>query len=328
MENARVTRRKMLAVTGATSIASLFGTKSVIAAPPAANEQSEAYRLVVLAANPVAYWRLGEMAGATAAVDETPNKHDGKYLGRPKFEAQGAIKGDPNGAVFLDGQSYVEIPDDPDFSQPTSGSGLTVEVWLRPDKLDFAEKASLKYVHWLGKGEAGQTEWAFRFYTRGDAKRSNRISAYLWNPDGKLGAGAYFQDKLAAGKWLHVVACFEPGDASVKQRPPGVQIFKNGEFRKGPPSKGTLYNNPPEWSIMPAHGTSPVRLGTRDRKSFLIGGLDEVAIYPRVLAAEEIRLHYEIGVGERKLSPAELANPQTLRARDGQQQHDGKKRQK
>jgi hypothetical protein len=35
-------------------------------------------------------------------------------------------------------------------------------------------------------------------------------------------------------------------------------------------------------------GSSPLRLATRDFASFLIGALDEVAIYPRVLSAEEI----------------------------------------
>ena len=35
-------------------------------------------------------------------------------------------------------------------------------------------------------------------------------------------------------------------------------------------------------------GTAPVRFGTRDLGSFLNGGIDDVAIYPRVLSAEEI----------------------------------------
>ena len=47
------------------------------------------------------------------------------------------------------------------------------------------------------------------------------------------------------------------------------------------------------------HG--PRRLGTRDGKGFLIGGLDEVAIYPRLLSPEEIRRHY--GVAPRAARP-------------------------
>jgi hypothetical protein len=39
-------------------------------------------------------------------------------------------------------------------------------------------------------------------------------------------------------------------------------------------------------------GTAPVRLGTRDLRSFLTGGLDEVAIYPRRFTAAEVQENY------------------------------------
>lgn len=48
--------------------------------------------------------------------------------------------GDLDTAVMLDGQnSYLEIPSHPDFSQCTSGEGLTIEVWFRPDLLRLQE---------------------------------------------------------------------------------------------------------------------------------------------------------------------------------------------
>lgn len=304
-----LTRRKLLAIAATNGIAGLVGA----VAHSATNENkpaSEAYRLLTLAAKPVSYWRLGETSGA-AAADET-GKHRGKYVGKPKLGEPGAISGDSNSSVTLHGKSFIEIPDDPAYSQPTSGAGLTVEVWMRPDNLDFADTAAVKYIHWLGKGEEGRQEWAFRLYTRGDSERPNRISAYIWNPNGQLGAGAYFQDRLVAGKWIHVVACYQPGDASVEPRRPGVQIYKDGVFRQGPPSKSTLYDNPPRWHIMPQHGTAPVRLGTREGKGFFVGGLDEVAIYPRVLSPAEIRLHYEVGVGARELSEIEVGKLKRL----------------
>ncbi len=81
------------------------------------------------------------------------------------------------------------------------------------------------------------------------------------------------------------MAGFDPGDASTKGA--GVQIYKNGVRRLGPPSAGVLYNNP-QWQIKPVSGTAPLRLGTRNLKHFLVGAIDEVAIYPRVLTAKEI----------------------------------------
>ena len=255
------------------------------------------YSGLVLAKGPVGYWRLGEAAGPTAA-DASGNGYDGTYIGNPTFGQPGAIANDPDAAIGCNGPDsgdYVEIPDPNSaaFSQPTSGQGLTVEVWMRPDALTFSGQTSDPYVHWLGKGAPGRYEWALRFYSQ-EATRPNRISAYIWSPGNPLGgegAGAYVQDELVPGEWIHVVACYEPGDKDTDP-PAGVHIFKNGVHRLGPPSRGTLYST---YGITPAHGTAPLRLGTRDLGSFLIGGLDEVAVYPRVLSADEILENYNTG---------------------------------
>jgi Concanavalin A-like lectin/glucanases superfamily len=251
-----------------------------------------AYEKAVLAKKPVAYWRLGEAKGPTV-FDKTANRHNGTVHGTPTFREPGAIRGDADTAIKLDGKhSYIEIPAHKDFSQPASGKGLTVEVWLRPDLLEFEGETDDPYIHWLGKGEPKQHEWALRFYSSKSKERPNRISAYIFNPDGGLGAGAYFQDKLTAGEWIHVVACFDAGDASTKGA--GVRIYKNGVMRLGPPSAGVLYNNP-QWQIKPMSGTALLRLGTRNLKRFLVGAIDEVAVYPRVLTAKEIQANYNQG---------------------------------
>jgi hypothetical protein len=265
---------------------------------------SQAYRAAILAKQPVAYWRLGEASGDTA-VDETGNGHDGKYVQNPTLGQPGAINGDPDTAVQFTGNNYVEILDPPSavLSQMTSTTGLTVEAWMRPDALSFPGESSPDspqnpYVHWLGKGMPQQNEWGFRFYSADPSQdpkaRPNRISAYIWNPAGGEGAGAYVQGVVAIGVWIHVVACYEPGDKNTCP-PAGVQIYLDGAKQKGPPDIGSLYCNPC-FAVLPAHNTAPLRLGTRDGKSFLIGALDEVAIYPRVLRADEILANYKLGI--------------------------------
>jgi hypothetical protein len=277
------TRRQFLAAAGAAGL-----TASALT-PPLRAATAPKYADAVLAKKPVAYWRLGEDKGPDAR-DTTGHGHTGTYKGEPAFRQEGAIRGDPDTAVRLDGKrSYVEVPSHEGFSQPTSGKGLTVEAWVRPDALEFDGETDDPHVHWLGKGEAGRQEWALRFYSRKSKDRANRISAYLFSPRGGLGAGAYFQDKLATGEWVHVVACFDPGDADTEGA--GVRIYKDGVLRLGPPRPGALYANP-RWQVKPAAGAAPVRLGTRDRKSFLTGALDEVAIYPRVLSADEVLDNY------------------------------------
>jgi hypothetical protein len=289
MERKPWVRRRFLIAAGAAGLAAL-GRTAPLCAAAASN-----YAKAVLAKKPVAFWRLGEDKGPDAR-DHTGNGHTGAYHGAPVLQQKGAIQGDVDTAVRLDGKrSYIEVPSHKDFSQPTSGKGLTVEVWVRPDALEFEGETEGPYVHWLGKGEPRRHEWALRFYSRTSKDRPNRISAYVFNPRGGLGAGAYFQDKLTAGAWVHVVACFDPGDADTKGA--GVQIYKNGTRRLGPPSPGALYNNL-RWKIKPAHGDAPLRLGTRDLKGFLTGAIDEVAIYPRVLTAQEVRENYHAGRGK------------------------------
>jgi hypothetical protein len=83
-------------------------------------------------------------------------------------------------AVGFNGLSsgdYVEIAEPADgsqaFSQPTSGTGLTVEAWIRPDLLTFPGETADKYIHWLGKcvDGSGQCEWGFRFYSQDSPSR-------------------------------------------------------------------------------------------------------------------------------------------------------------
>jgi hypothetical protein len=259
---------------------------------------SDRYSAFVLAKGPVGYWRLGEPDASppAAAADASGNGQDGTYIGSPTLGQPGAIANDPDTAIGCSGPGsgdYVDIADPASqaFSQPTSGLGLTVEVWMRPDVLTFPGQTTDPYVHWLGKGTPANFEWALRFYSQ-ETSRPNRISAYIWNPAGGLGAGAYFQDALVPGEWIHIVASYEPGD-TYTEPPAGVHIYKNGVHRLGPPSMGTLYRT---FNIVPAHGAAPLRLGTRDGGSFLIGGLDDVAIYPRVLTPEEVLENYNAGI--------------------------------
>ena len=91
--------------------------------------------------------------------------------------------------------------------------------------LTFPVFQSTGYVHWIGKGEAGQHEWVFRMYnehTTDIPPRPNRISFYVFNPAGGEGIGSYFQEPVQAGEWIHVVGMADEEKTS---------IFKNGEFK-------------------------------------------------------------------------------------------------
>ncbi len=181
-----------------------------------------------------------------------------------------------NGSSYLhfDGiQSYVEIPDSPDFSLTTTGS-LTVSAWIRPEVLIFPT-AENGYVHWMGKGQSGQQEWVFRIYSQdNDVGRANRISFYVFNPQGGIGIGSYYQDPnnpVQAGVWIHVV-----GAADSEK----TYIYINGVFTRSKVYAG---------EIQPQRGTAPLRIGTRDLKSYFQGEIREVRIWNRKLQDAEVQ---------------------------------------
>ncbi|QVL34004.1 LamG domain-containing protein [Telmatocola sphagniphila] len=248
---------------------------------------AKTYAESVLTSQPVGYWRLNETHGSIAG-DATKNKIDGRYfdgvsLGRLGAFAQGGDK-----AVGFDGKTgYIEIPSNKAFSQPTSGKGFSVKVWFKPTRLEFPGETDDPYVYWIGKGQPSQYEWALRFYSR-NSSRPNRISAYVFNKEGKKGAGAEFEDPVKLNEWIHVVACFDPGSKANPKA--GVSIYKNGELRGSPASqRGARYAS---FDITPRAGSAPIRLGTRNFTSFFLGELDELAIYPRVLTDKEILEHF------------------------------------
>ena len=287
-------------------LAPLFVLLLLICALPALAQQNKApdhipgvsYSATVLADKPLGYWRLGETKGPTAH-DESGHKRDGTYVKPVFFKQPGAILGDLNTAIKLDGKKgYVEVDKSHGFSPADpKNKGLTVEVWMKPDKLDFHGGQNGKdYVHWLGKGQGSGQEWALRFYPKntkeGNPPRPLRISAYIFNPEGGEGAGAYLeddQDLPTTKAWMHIVATFDDPRAPNAR----VQIYKNGIASPHNSSTGTLYKT---FNIKPVEGQAPVRFGTQDLQSFLIGYLDEVAIFGQVLTPAQILRHYEAGI--------------------------------
>ncbi len=187
---------------------------------------------------------------------------------------------------FSGDRQYVEIPSAPDLS--FGPEGFTASAWLKPDTLEFSRTEGSGYVYWMGKGERNQQEWAARMYSytnRERPPRPNRISFYLFNLDGGLGEGSYFQEPVHAGEWIHMTAVADRGETA---------IYRNGEYVRcdeynGPAGRGCQSHGE---RIYPMRGDAAVRLATRDLKSFFQGGLSKVRIWNRALRPDEIRKLY------------------------------------
>lgn len=220
------------------------------------------YDAEVRADHPAGYWPLG--AGATL-----PN-------------------GDP--AALFDGASqWAAVHDAAAYSVPTTGA-LTVEMWLRPDVLDFGHAETSgdgPCVYPLIKGttfgSGGDQEWAIRMYSRA-SNRPNRISGYVFDPAGGLGAGSYVQDPVTPGQWLHIALVID----TITKGPDGwgtTKLYKNGALRDTD-SLGGAYD------ITPVNNGAPVQVGARPGHSYFQGGIGKLAIYGHAVPAARLAAHH------------------------------------
>ena len=75
-----------------------------------ASGSGRSYAQTVLADAPVAYWRLGEASGTTVA--DSAGTNVGTYVGAPTLSVSGALTGDSNTAVAIDGvNDAITVPD-------------------------------------------------------------------------------------------------------------------------------------------------------------------------------------------------------------------------
>ncbi|TDD45312.1 LamG domain-containing protein [Kribbella antibiotica] len=239
-----------------------------------------AYDTAVLADGPVAYWRLAQPGASSEAA--VVGGLTGTYGGARTATVL------PNGetATAFDGATgYFQVADNAKLSPATTGV-FTLEAWMRPDTLEFPHVQGSGYVHWMGKGEVGQHEYVSRMYSLTNTEnRPNRISGYLFNNTGGLGAGSYFQDAITAGTWIHYVLVINANAKSTTYPNGYTKIYRDGVLRDTDDLSisGTV--------IVPSDGTAPFRVGTRDFLSYFQGAVGKVAVYNKELPATRIAAH-------------------------------------
>lgn len=186
--------------------------------------------------------------------------------------------------------TFAEFRSIPAYSVPTTGA-ITISVWIRPDALAFPKISESGYLNILGKGDksgaAGNQEYVLRMYSAGNSEnRGNRISFYVFNPEGNHGNGSYFQDPVRPGEWVHVV-----GVATMQQ----TFIYKNSVLRDCDKHQANVPGpcNAPFVEVEPRAGNAPLRIGTARFDNFFMGGIRDFRLYDRQLSEAEIRALYE-----------------------------------
>jgi hypothetical protein len=256
------------------------------------------YNQTVLADHPVAFWNV-DPENATE-TDLSGNHNGGMYEGglpATTTMPDGSIAADFNGS-----SQYLTIPSNHSFSVPTTGD-LTWEAWIRPDTLQFPHGSNSDYVDFMGKCAtySQNCEWEGRMYdtTTAQAGRSNRISAYTFNPTGGLGSAADWQPAngvLTAGQWVYVVGEYtthnQPSDCPDASGYPGsINIWVDGvEWNQSAHNPTGCMS---QYEVKARAGNSPVNIGTMALDTWFKGAIGKVAIYNYLLSQAQIDNHYQ-----------------------------------
>ncbi len=232
----------------AVSLKSVSGSTSIAAGIGAS------YAAACLATGPVAYWRLGEASG-TSAADATGNGHTGTYVASPTLGVAGALTGDSDTAVTLNGSTqYVSVPTSTalNFTGP-----FTLACWL---------KTTAATSMLMTKGTTSQFSYAM--WINGD----HHARLTLWHATNELAYEGVGTAVVDDGAWHFVVAVNDGAN---------MLIYVDGVLGVGSTTVGgyTWYTS----------STAEFEIGRRaDGYGPLAGSVDEPAAWNRALSAAEV----------------------------------------
>jgi hypothetical protein len=210
---------------------------------------------------PVAYWRLGEASGSTAA--DTTGTHAGTFNGNLTLGISGALLADPNTAIGTNGSTaYVGVPNAVDLN---STGDLTVEAWAKPNVIGGGA-----VVH--KGGSTGYSVWQYRLAM---------TSTGRWRGTVFIGTSAYQvtdPGTPSTSGWTHL-AMTRSGST--------LTLYVNGVPVSTATAAGALNSSTGILAIG--------RTGAANQDYFN-GSIDEVAVYGTSLSPARILAHYQAGI--------------------------------
>ena len=254
----------------------------ILAAMLASAPARAGYMDVVTADNPIAYYRLGETSGTTAAnLGSTASS--AAYVGSPTLGTVGAIVSAPasNRAVTLNGSSQGIQLSNAGNGTPfvPNISSFTLELWLNSTSTTNARLLSWYATPVLG----GQSLYGLFFY--GDGTLSFDVR----------GNDNTYRELIAStvdvndGAWHQLVG--------VLNRTAGtMSIYVDGQFKNSINTTGLT-------TITSSVVGVPLTMGYQNSSSghptsYFSGALDEVAIYGSALTATDVLEHYTAAIPE------------------------------
>ena len=223
------------------------------------------YSQTILQDSPIAYWRLGELSGTSAA--DVQGVASGTYGGAFTLGTAGAIAGDNNAsAIFATGGTNGNVLLPNVSALNLGGLACTLECW--------AKTTLASAQHLIGGYNSSPS---FGGYALGIGVGSGTGKVSYWSGGGN--GGAWFESASAVnnGAWRHL-AVVVSASATI--------IYIDGTADASIAA-----------DLRPTSFSGSRNLAARTDNMFpLIGSLDEVAIYSAALSAARIAAHYQAGI--------------------------------
>lgn len=219
------------------------------------------YAAAVMSDAPLLYYRFGETGGAPAR-DEISGEITPYPVSGGKLGAAGALAGDSNTAIALDGTFRLQLTQEIDFA---GLAPFTVEVWASPT-------TSTNGVSFIVDNELWGNRHGWLL-----SMDKDRVGFERWQLDG--GSTSISAPQVAFdGAWHHVVASF---DGTTRR------IYVDSVRRADGPGGVPLAAIGIPWSV----GNQNCACSSNG----FVGGLDELAIYDKALTEERITAHFLAG---------------------------------
>jgi Concanavalin A-like lectin/glucanases superfamily len=248
-----------------------------------------AYAEEVLADTPLVYLRFDEAPDATAPVNGGSLTLAGAAYAPAgiSFGAPGALAGDPNSAIALDGQSgnvIVGLNTELDFD---NFAGYSLEIWMKADPTFFAQP-SAPFERLFGKsaGNGNTRDGYSAFIWKG---RGFSVERYVDNNVGHGSFGYIASDNAdlenGAPLWFQVVVTFDGSQFLEQLYVDGISVGLNA-------SNVALQGLAAVPFVVGGEGDG----GAGVVPTWFKGTLDEFSAYDHALSGERIAKHYQAGV--------------------------------
>lgn len=214
----------------------------------------------------VSWWRLGETTGTSAADSKGANT--GTYNGGFTLNAAGAIRGDSDGSVTLDGTSgYVSVPS----AAGLHPASVTVEGWFYFTAAQN-DQSIISSNTWTA-GDIGYVLKRSQTGSNGPQFGTYKATGAGWTV--ALDPGS----NLSQNAWHHLVGTYDGSN---------IILYRDGVAVATTAYTTALGYQNTEFRIGRGYDTTT--------GGYQAGSYDEVAIYNVALTAAQVKTHYEWGL--------------------------------